>query len=62
MEEFENMIGEKTQKVLSQTVTGQAMRWSNFKNNDSRDIFPTMSQRLFPLIKNMKNGVLSDFN
>ena len=61
-EEFENMTGEKMQKIFPQTPTGQAMRWSKFKNNDPRDIFTTMTQRIFPAIKNMRNGVLPDFN
>ena len=61
-EEFENMTGEKMQKIFPQSATGQAMRWSKFKNNDPRDIFTTMAQRIFPAIKNMRNGVLPDFN
>ena len=61
-EEFENMTGEKMQKIFPQSATGQAMRWSKFKNNDPRDIFTTMTQRIFPAIKNMRNGVLPDFN
>ncbi len=61
-EEFENMTGEKMQKIFPQSPTGQAMRWSKFKNNDPRDIFTTMTQRIFPAIKNMRNGVLPDFN
>ena len=62
IEEFENMTGEKMQKIFPQSATGQAMRWSKFKNNDPRDIFTTMTQRIFPAIKNMRNGVLPDFN
>ena len=61
-EEFENMTGKKMQKIFPQSATGQAMRWSKFKNNDPRDIFTTMTQRIFPAIKNMRNGVLPDFN
>ncbi len=38
------------------------MRWSKFKNNDSRDIYDVISQRVFPAIKNMKHGRLPDFN
>ncbi len=37
------------------------MRWSKFKNNDPRDIFNVISQRVFPAIKNMKHGRLPDF-
>ena len=39
----------------------QSMRWSKFKNNDPRDIFNVISQRVFPAIKNMKHGRLPDF-
>ena len=38
------------------------MRWSKFKNNDPRDIYDVMSQRVFPAIKNMKQGRLPDFD
>ena len=62
IEEFENMTGEKMHRIFPQSATGQAMRWSKFKNNDPRDIFTTMTQRIFPAIKNMRNGVLPDFN
>ena len=61
-EEFENMTGEKMQKIFPQTTTGQAMRWSKFKNNDPRDIFTTMTQRIFPAIKNMRNGSFNTLN
>lgn len=37
------------------------MRWSKFKNNDPRDIFNVISQRVFPAIQNMKHGRLPDF-
>ena len=61
-EEFENMTGEPIPKIFPQTPTGQSMRWSRFKNNDPRDIFAVMSQRIFPAIKAIKNGRLPDFN
>lgn len=59
-EEFENMTGEKADKIFPSSVTGQSMRWSRFKNSDSRDIFMVISQRVFPAIKNMKHGHLPD--
>lgn len=61
-EEFENMTGEKMNKIFPQSVIGQSMRWSKFKNNDPRDIYEVISQRVFPAIKNMKHGCLPDFN
>jgi len=61
-EELENMSGEKLPKIFPQSVQGQAMRWSRFKNNDPRDIYDLMAQRVFPAIKNMQNGCLPDFN
>lgn len=61
-EEFENMTGEKLGKIFPQSPVGQAMRWSHFKNNDAREIYEVISQRVFPAIKNMKNGHLPDFD
>ncbi len=60
-EAFENMTGEKMDKIFPQSAAGQSMRWSKFKNDDPRDIFAVMSQRVFPAIKNMKHGRLPDF-
>jgi type I restriction enzyme M protein len=61
-EEFENMTGEKLEKIFPQSSAGQSMRWSKFKNDDPREIFNIISQRVFPAIKNMKQGRLPDFN
>ncbi len=61
-EAFENMTGEELQKIFPQTASGQAMRWSKFKNNDSRDIYDIISKRVFPAIKNIKYGMLPDFD
>lgn len=60
-EEFENMTGEKLDRIFPQSAAGQSMRWSKFKNNDPRDIYDVISQRVFPAIKNLKNGRLPDF-
>lgn len=61
-EEFENMTGEKMDKIFPQSAAGQSMRWSKFKDNDPRAIYDVISQRVFPAIKNMKHGHLPDFN
>ena len=61
-EELENMSGEKLSKIFPQSPAGQTMRWSRFKNNDAREIYEVISQRVFPAIKNMKNGHLPDFD
>ncbi len=60
-EEFENMTGEKMDKIFPQSAVGQSMRWSKFKNNDPRDIYDIIAQRVFPAIKNMRHGCLPDF-
>lgn len=60
-EEFENMTGEKMDKIFPQSAAGQSMRWSKFKNNDPRDIYDIIAQRVFPAIKNMRHGCLPDF-
>lgn len=61
-EEFENTTGEKMDKIFPPTPLGQAMRWSKFKHDDSRDIYETISKRVFPAIKNMRHGRLPDIN
>lgn len=61
-EEFENMMGEKLEKIFPQSPAGQSMRWSKFKDRDPREIFDIISQRVFPAIKKLKNGKLPDFN
>ena len=61
-EEFENMTGEKADRIFPETPAGQSMRWSKLKNRDPREIFTIISQRVFPAIKNMKNGRLPDFD
>lgn len=61
-EEFENMTGEKMNKIFPQSEVGQSMRWSKFKEKDSRDIYDIISQRVFLAIKKMKYGKLPDFN
>lgn len=60
-EEFENMTGEQIKKIFPQSAAGQSMRWSKFKNNDPRQIYDVISQRVFPAIKNLKYGCLPDF-
>ena len=61
-EELENLSDDKLEKIFPQSASGQSMRWSKFKNNDARDIFAVMSQRVFPAIKNLKYGKLPDFD
>ena len=61
-EKFENMTGEKMDKIFPQSDMGQSMRWSKFKNHDSRTIYDIISQRVFPAIKSMKDGCLPDFD
>ena len=50
-EDFENMAGEKMEHIFPASAAGQSMRWSRFKDKDSREIFLTMQQRVFPAIK-----------
>ncbi len=61
-EAFEAEGGIEMDKIFPQSESGQSMRWSKFKNNDPRDIYAIMSQRIFPAIKSLKNGHLPDFN
>ena len=61
-EDFENMASEKMEHIFPASEAGQSMRWSKFKDKDSREIFLTMQQRVFPAIKKMKYGRLPDFD
>ncbi len=61
-EEFANMTGETADIIFPQSEIGQAMRWSKFKDRDSREIFDLISQRVFPAVKKMKYGRLPDFD
>lgn len=38
-EEFENMTGEKMDKIFPQSAVGQSMRWNKLKNSDPREIY-----------------------
>ena len=61
-ESYEVMSGTTVGKIFPQTESGQMMRWSKFKNRDSREIFEIISQRVFPAIKNINNGKIPDFD
>lgn len=61
-EEFANMGGEAKEKIFPASVAGQSMRWSKFKDRDSREIFNILSQKVFPAVKKMKYGRLPDFD
>ena len=61
-EGFENLTGEAGEKIFPQSAVGQSMRWSKFKDKDPRDIYNTLSLRVFPAVKNMKYGRLPDFD
>lgn len=64
-EEFYNSMGtepEADELIFPQSEIGQAMRWSKFKDRDSREIFDLISQRVFPAVKKMKYGKLPDFD
>ena len=38
-EDFENMAGEKMEHIFPASAAGQSMRWSRFKDKDSREQF-----------------------
>lgn len=61
-EGFENLTGVAGDKIFPQSAVGQSMRWSKFKDRDPREIYDIIGQRVFPAIKNMKDGKLPDFN
>ncbi|MFP3041113.1 type I restriction-modification system subunit M [Treponema primitia] len=53
-EQFENTAKLKMDKIFPQTKEGQSMRWSKFKEQDPREIFDIISQRVFPFIKKLQ--------
>ena len=61
-EAFENMTGEKMDKIFPQSSMGQSMRWSKFKDRDPQEIFRIVSQRVFPALKEIRDGRLPDFD
>lgn len=61
-ESFEALSGEVMPKIFPQDAGGQAMRWSNFKNKDSRDIYEIVGTKVFPFIKAMNGENNSAFS
>ena len=61
-EQFEAASGIPGPRIFPQSETGQSMRWSRFKDKDSRDTFNIIKNRVFPAIKEMKDGRLPDFD
>ncbi|PKM60689.1 MAG: DNA methyltransferase [Firmicutes bacterium HGW-Firmicutes-4] len=61
-ESFENLTGEPMPKIFPQTEAGQNLRWSQFKEKDPRVIFETISQQVFPFIKNMNGEAKTAFS
>ena len=49
-------------KIFPQTDEGQSMRWSKFKDKDSREIYDIVSSKVFPYIKAMNNNDNSAFS
>lgn len=61
-EAYENLTGEKMPHIFPASAAGQSMRWSRFKNQEAREIYEILSERVFPAIKKMKYGRLPDFD
>ncbi|AEF85171.1 type I restriction modification system M subunit [Treponema primitia ZAS-2] len=53
-EQFENTAKVKMDKIFPRSKEGQSMRWSKFKEQDPREIFDIISQRVFPFIKKLQ--------
>ncbi|MBN7576852.1 DNA methyltransferase [Clostridium sp. 2-1] len=57
------LLGEEgITKIFPQTDEGQSMRWSKFKDKDSREIYDIVSSKVFPYIKAMNNNEESAFS
>lgn len=61
-ESFEALTGAKMEKIFPQDVEGQSMRWSKFKDKDSRKIFEIIGQKVFPFIKKLNGDNASAFS
>lgn len=61
-ESFEALSGEKLLKTFLQDEDGQNMRWSKFKNKDSRIIYDIISAKVFPFIKSLNGIITSAFS
>ena len=61
-EQLENLSGETLPHIFPDTEDGQSMRWSKFKNRDSREIFEIVGQKVFPFIKNLSGENESAFS
>ena len=61
-EQLENLSGETLPHIFPQDEEGQSMRWSKFKNRDSREIFEIVGQKVFPFIKNLSGENESAFS
>jgi len=61
-ESFEALTGEKMEKIFPQDDDGQEMRWSKFKDKDSREIFEVIGQKVFPFIKSLNGNSASAFS
>jgi type I restriction enzyme M protein len=61
-ESLEALGGQATNKIFPQTLDGQAMRWSKFKDKDPREIFEIIGQKVFPFIKSLNGNKSSAFS
>lgn len=61
-ESFESLTGERMEKIFPQNDEGQSMRWSRFKDKDSREIFEIIGQKVFPFVKSLNGNSKSAFS
>lgn len=61
-ESLESLGGEGIPKIFPETDEGQSMRWSKFKDKDSREIYDIVNSKVFPYIKGMNNNDNSAFS
>jgi type I restriction enzyme M protein len=60
-EKLEALTSGKLEKIFSQNEDEQSMRWSKFKDKDSREIYGIISQKVFPFIKSLNGNKASSF-
>lgn len=61
-ESLEALGESEIMKIFPQTDEGQLMRWSKFKDKDSRQIYDIVGTKVFPYVKGMNNNENSAFS
>lgn len=59
---LDNSLGSCGHRIFPQSDIGQSMRWGKFKDKAPAEIYKIIQERVFPAIREMKDGRLPDFD